>query len=90
MRLCENHSAAHLGARLIQLVRLTRIRDVAESGPSILLLRPSDGFERFHTASPWKRTPLRRRVSVGFGPILLKKSAGPIGSAMFDPILRSL
>jgi hypothetical protein len=36
---------------LIQTARLTRIRNFVETKPSVLLLRPKNGFQRFHTAS---------------------------------------
>jgi hypothetical protein len=44
-------SAGQLGARLIQTPRLARIRSFDETRPSIPLLRRSNRFLRFHTAS---------------------------------------
>ena len=41
----------HPRVRLIQTARPTRNECFAETKPEVLLLRPSDGFQRFHTAS---------------------------------------
>jgi hypothetical protein len=66
---------------LIQTPRLVRIRNLDETRPSIPLLRGSNRFLRFHTASviswvsglPLGADILPIQANVSLGPILLQK-----------------